>query len=175
MRSRGFTILETVILALVILASAALVYPVVTSEIMRANRARAVEQCRRIAVGIEKYLHDKALTTKKYPSDPITGKHYHWLRGPGALPLNNPFSDGEPHGSLERLLLHRERDNKAWNGPYVDSIEPDPWGNAYLMNSEALFNNQERKWILSAGPNGVVDTSAESTETRGDDIGRILP
>jgi type II secretory pathway pseudopilin PulG len=175
MRERGFTILEMVILVVVIMASTALVYPVVTSEIMRANRAKAVEQCRLIAVGVEKYLHDKALTTHRFPTDPVTGKRFHWLRGPGNLPANNSFSDGEPHGRLERLLLRREKGNKAWNGPYVDVIEPDPWGNAYLMNSEALFNDKERKWILSAGPNGVVDTSAESPETRGDDIGRILP
>jgi len=175
MRERGFTIIEMVVLTIVILASAALVYPVITSEIMRSDRAKAVEQCWQLAVGLEKYLHDMSASSHKFPADPITGKRYHWLRGPGDIPLNNPFSDGEAYGSLEQLLLQRRKGDEAWNGPYVEKLEPDPWGNAYLMNSEALFNNQERMWILSAGPNGVVDTSAESAEIGGDDIGRILP
>jgi hypothetical protein len=72
---------------------------------------------------------------------------------------------------------------RVWNGPYLTSaITSDPWGHAYLVNAEflslestALDPRLSRAvFVLSAGPNGIVETpfsqSARSARAFGDDI-----
>lgn len=57
-----------------------------------------------------------------------------------------------------------------WRGfsrPYP-AREPDPWGRAYVVlpfGDPALVC-----WCLSAGPNGVVETTSADTAPQGDDI-----
>ena len=174
MQRAGFTIFELVVLVFVVMASTALVYPVVTSEIRRTDRANAEEQCQKIAEALEEYLNDRADDKERFPVEPLSGKPLYWLRGPGIVPGNNPFRNGPAHGRLFQVLRERDPSTPSWNGPYLDLIEPDPWGNAYLVNTRGLFDDRERVWVLSAGPDGIVDTSPSSRETRGDDIGRIL-
>jgi hypothetical protein len=42
------------------------------------------------------------------------------------------------------------------------AVPPDPWGNCYLVGSG---------WVLSAGPNGIVDTPFGVDRAQGDDVG----
>jgi len=54
--------------------------------------------------------------------------------------------------------------------------EPDPWGNRYLVNAGPLSDAAPAPvWVLSAGPNGVIETpyraSSTSSGLGGDDIG----
>jgi hypothetical protein len=52
------------------------------------------------------------------------------------------------------------------------ALEVDPWGNSYLVGVEP----EGSRWILSAGPNGIVETPAGPEATpAGDDIGARLP
>jgi type II secretory pathway pseudopilin PulG len=175
MSRSGFTVLELVVLVAVLVASAALVYPVVSSERLRADRASAEEQCRLIALAIQEYLQDRTNEAVKVPVDPLTGRALHWLIGPGEPPHTNPFRDGAPNGLLADILLKRDPKIRAWSGPHIERLEPDPWGRAYLVNTHGLTSTTEQTWILSAGPNGVVETTPDSRETGGDDIGRMLP
>ena len=53
---------------------------------------------------------------------------------------------------------------------------PDPWGNRYLVNAGLLSDEASAAvWVLSAGPNGIVETpyraSTTSSGLGGDDIG----
>ena len=46
----------------------------------------------------------------------------------------------------------------AWRGPYLNApIDPDPWGNRYMVNSQQ-FNQAPNVDVLSAGPDGSIDT-----------------
>lgn len=51
---------------------------------------------------------------------------------------------------------------------------PDPWGNAFIVNVGASGN--EAVWVLSAGPDGVIDTpfnqQAGTASVSGDDLAR---
>ena len=50
---------------------------------------------------------------------------------------------------------------RAWRGPYLEKIAQDPWGNRYLANiKNANPNDVSPKvvWVLSAGPNGKIET-----------------
>lgn len=71
----------------------------------------------------------------------------------------------------------------GWNGPYLAAaVDGDPWGNAYLVNVKFLTATPSRHdarpadavFVLSAGPNGVVETPfAQTVKTArafGDDI-----
>ena len=62
-------------------------------------------------------------------------------------------------------------------------LRSDPWGNRYLVNTGALQTSEPEDastdlralWVLSAGPNGLVETPyaapAVSAVVGGDDIG----
>ena len=69
------------------------------------------------------------------------------------------------------------------SGYVSQPLRSDPWGNRYLMNIGALQTSEADEastepralWVLSAGPNGLVETpyaaSAASAVVGGDDIG----
>jgi hypothetical protein len=75
----------------------------------------------------------------------------------------------------------------GWNGPYFSSeIAADPWGNRYVVNvalidlspGAATANGQPKMavWVLSAGPNGIIETPFAASilaaaQPGGDDIG----
>jgi hypothetical protein len=74
----------------------------------------------------------------------------------------------------------------GWNGPYVsNAIGADPWGNRYMVNVGQIDTTQGTQgvggttknavWVISAGPNGVIETTHTQSITAaligGDDIG----
>ena len=68
----------------------------------------------------------------------------------------------------------------VWAGPYMKILAPDPWGRQYVIRAESLWGAADnlgatQVWILSAGEDGIVQTSADDQQLRGDDIGVNLP
>ena len=70
----------------------------------------------------------------------------------------------------------------GWNGPYLTTLlGPDPWNNRYMVNVAFLDANQANAslkravWVISAGPDGIVQTSFNQPATHaaiaGDDVG----
>ncbi len=74
----------------------------------------------------------------------------------------------------------------GWSGPYLpESPGPDPWGRRYVVNigliPSADSPTEDRGparfavWVMSAGPNGVIETSYRqpigNAALAGDDIG----
>lgn len=66
--------------------------------------------------------------------------------------------------------------NKGWKGPYFPgpTVPADPWGNPYVVNSKDFETAGKFVWVLSAGPNGKLETDTIDTATKGDDIGVII-
>jgi GT2 family glycosyltransferase len=91
------------------------------------------------------------------------------LVGPGANPEIPPGSDWRQVTAIGVSSAH------------VDlSIAPDPWGNHYLIYPSpagpgATHRADMARWVLSAGPNGIVDTpfrqAPDAAALGGDDIG----
>lgn len=80
--------------------------------------------------------------------------------GPGALPKSTLVRDGV------RWPLHDVLVGGA--SPRIDHIPTDPWGNAYVI----LRVNASSWKILSAGPDGVLETTPSAIEDFvGDDVG----
>lgn len=48
----------------------------------------------------------------------------------------------------------------AWKGPYLHQLTADAWGNKYLVNIiNAKRDCAKAAFVLSAGPNGIVETA----------------
>ncbi len=82
-----------------------------------------------------------------------------------------------------------------WKGPYSKTINQDPWGRNYVVLARAASHvlggtadsttdpttttptsrlTPLYYWVLSAGPNGRLDTTQASSELQGDDIGTVV-
>jgi hypothetical protein len=49
-------------------------------------------------------------------------------------------------------------------------VTSDPWGRAYVTNATE-FLTTGAVWIISAGPDGIVQTGRGAMDLSGDDIG----
>lgn len=67
-----------------------------------------------------------------------------------------------------------------WQGPYIQVINQDPWGSNYLVLALGMqaakdsAGNQLYAWILSAGSNGILETSHADPTLQGDDVGTLM-
>ena len=57
-----------------------------------------------------------------------------------------------------------------WNGPYLDSVPQDPWGNNYFFDPDYRVDGQNEVVLGSFGPNGVGRNQYDS-----DDVLLVLP
>jgi len=95
------------------------------------------------------------------------------------------FTDGNPAlGEMELagggvqvvaamdLLGSNTKRLRCWNGPYLRVLRPDPWGCRYAIVLNGSREGAEmRGWILSAGPNGIIETHRGDADLQGDDLG----
>jgi len=94
--------------------------------------------------------------------------------------LNNHLLRNQPQGAA--AAAYPTTGNIRWRGPYLNGSAPlDPWGRPYVINIISGYYPHatlyKRVWVMSAGPNGLFDTSANATATTditGDDIGVLL-
>jgi prepilin-type N-terminal cleavage/methylation domain-containing protein len=88
------------------------------------------------------------------------------------LGINNPDGDTTVDENAEDYRTAK------WRGPYLTKFGPDPFGRAYVVYMKGIDKKQspttERGWILSAGPNGTLETTKSDTAVSGDDIGFIF-
>lgn len=86
------------------------------------------------------------------------------LYGPGRVPLaQTPATERwvtAPRAGLARVIGDRR------------VVSTDPWGNCYVVNLAAANTPGMIVWVLSAGPDGIIDTPFGSpSELRvGDDV-----
>lgn len=59
-----------------------------------------------------------------------------------------------------------------WRGPYVDKLTPDPWGWRYAVNVGLLPDGEYLVLVVSAGPDGVINTPYRmgGLTRQGDDV-----
>jgi len=65
--------------------------------------------------------------------------------------------------------------SRKWDGPYLMRFKSDPWGHKYICNIGDVRPGQSGPiWVISAGPDGILDTKPSRYELRNDDIGILL-
>lgn len=94
------------------------------------------------------------------------------------LVVNNPNADPN---IAQAGVDYSTNGSPKWKGPYIAALRPDPWGNPYIIHIGAMEKDGSpiggttaKGWILSAGPNGVLETEPTDAALRGDDRGFIF-
>ncbi len=188
---QGFTLIEVVITLSVIAILAAIITPLVISNLDQAKLTRAASDSKTLGEALLKFKQDLGVwpiygtyvLATRVSSNPTqllhtagttpahTGAGETWNRGP-RITFNYFLTDntnGYPPGPSPT-------GTPVWNGPYADANNTDPWDNAYLCNVNYLDggaapNPAVRILVISAGPDRVTTTPFDTTaQAGGDDI-----
>lgn len=94
------------------------------------------------------------------------------LCGPGRLPDPVPAAAASQPALLE---THASWLSGAVSAPgaFGEGMPTDAWGRCFLIDAGAATRGL-RVWIVSAGPNGLVETAQGAPALGGDDIGVVL-
>ncbi len=137
-----------------------------SSDAPRGGSAQDARAAALVVVRALERLHEDcgpAQLSKRLPGDLAA------VTGAGTAPLRGP----SPTDGWQRLLRENAFSLEGWSGPYLDALPADPWGHAYVVTTAGFTDRRKRVWVLSAGPNGRVETTARDTNPHGDDVGLV--
>lgn len=165
---KGFTLVEVIVVAAIIAILAGILVPMIFSQIDEAKLSRAKGDIRSLSSGIYAFRKDVG----QWPACSNTTL----LRGLGSLDDAAITALGFDYTKPNQFSEHLMTDDNAcygdmWKGPYFGSVEADPWGNAYIVSALNFGVATAPVLIISAGPDGVFQTTAASNIALGDDIG----
>jgi type II secretory pathway pseudopilin PulG len=197
----GFTLIELTLVLVVLVTLVLVLTPSIANSINDARVARARNDCQTIASGIYQFFRD----TGYFPlwrvardggaGDPASRLQLLVSRGNISIEdVPTLWTTGAAGGLADQLVNNTPRyalrtptSQFGWNGPYFSpDIAADPWGNRYVVNialidlspgaTTASGQTKMAVWVLSAGPNGTIETPFASSilnavPPAGDDIG----
>lgn len=188
---KGFSLLEIVVALVVAAVVTIAIVPFVSSYILQARMTTAEADLKTIGDAIIRFEADMG----RYPFYTSgsgflqdSGSTIIRLEGPGLSPTATNASSNWVNGSVADDLVDQLIANTPaypttsslakpfkWKGPYL-TLKADPWGNKYLVNiTNAKSSSTFAAFVLSAGPDGVVQTAFDISETSsvaasGDDL-----
>jgi prepilin-type N-terminal cleavage/methylation domain-containing protein len=168
---KGFTLIEVIVVVGIIAILASILVPMVLKEIDASRVAKAQADVRSVMTAMVVMKKD----TAQWPNmDNACAANVTLLFGDGTLPPNLAglgFDAGVSSSYNDHLGANTNGCYTNWKGAYIARVTPDPWGHAYITNAADFSIDGNPIWILSAGPNGQVDTPSNSQTIQGDDIG----
>jgi prepilin-type N-terminal cleavage/methylation domain-containing protein len=182
---KGFTLIEVVVVVAVIAILAAVLTPYITKYIDDSRVAKARNEVQVIAAAATNAYKDLGRWPNRIDATTDYGGLYTGATTPPAVFFGTVSATwtaaGAGWNSLDTHLVTNDHtyDNASemkWRGPYATTLPADPWGRPYVINA-ANFTSATTPptpvWVLSAGPNGVIDTpiNAATTVPSVDDIG----
>ncbi len=193
MRSKqgGFTLIEVIVVLAALAILAALLIPVIGGLPQQAEEAKAGNDARAIGEAVQNFYTDLAkwpVYSSSVPDLTPANATLERLFSAGNVPgvsgapgtaewIAAPNSDDlDDHLQNNRLLDSSQyplTGEFAWRGPYLTASPSDPWGNQFIVNARWLQPGQSPNavWVLSAGPDGVIETTFAQPTLAGDDIG----
>jgi type II secretory pathway pseudopilin PulG len=197
----GFTLIELALVLVVLVTLVLVLTPSIANSINDARVARARNDCQTIASGIYQFFRDTGyfplwrVARDGGPGDPASRLQLLVSRGNNSIEdVPTLWTTGAAGGLADQLVNNTPRyalrtptSQFGWNGPYFSpDIAADPWGNRYVVNialidlspgpTAASGQTKMAVWVLSAGPNGTIETPFASSilnavPPAGDDIG----
>lgn len=170
----GFTLIEVIVVAGIIAVLAGILVPLIFKEIDESKNARAQADVKSIASAM-------IILKKDTGSWPVNANCT-----PGATVMRSPVGDFPTVGgtwddsnkvSFDDYINADTNgcwsSGSTWKGPYMAMVGADPWGREYISNAKDYLSASGPIWIISAGPNGVVETASNDAKiaTSSDDIG----
>lgn len=191
---RGFTLIEIVVVLAVIAIIAAFVTPRIWEYTEKSRAVRAANDCKTLAEAILSFEKDLR-TFPVYSTTPLSianaTLNVLFTDGNEATPSGGAGTQNWVSGNRDNLQNHLEKGLTSsgqpypatgpfkWRGPYHADFKPDPWGTRYYVNASHFYSNGNNAvWVLSAGPNGIIETNFTQSVSGdlvpslgGDDIG----
>lgn len=172
-QQRGFTLIEVIVVAAIIGILAGVLVPLIFKEIDEAKNARAAADVRSISNAILILRKDTGqwpVSTSCVPGTTLLygGVTIPPLAGAGWDITNSVKFDARLGSDGANCW------GSTWKGPYMATVNADPWGNAYVTNADAMLATGTPIWIMSAGPNGTIETASNAAQidpATSDDIG----
>jgi hypothetical protein len=75
------------------------------------------------------------------------------------------------NGNLTGVSTTNAFPKTRFAGPYIGSLDSDPFGNKYLLTAQNLGGTTNHAYVISAGPDGVIQTNLNQVATGGFTIG----
>ncbi len=198
---RGFTLVEVIVVLSVILLLTGIAVPMLSGYMEDGRRARAEAEVKVVAASVASFYKDVGTYPARNGAG-VNNQVYVLLTG-SSMPTANPFAanhqwitwgmNATRGDLLDNHLIRNTPQGQSggaytttgsvrWRGPYFAGTSPlDPWGRPYVVNvvsgHSTSATNYKRLWVMSAGPNGRIDTPQTSTATTdltGDDIGVLI-
>jgi general secretion pathway protein G len=171
---RGFTLIEVIVVAAIIAILAGILVPMIFNQIDESKKTKALGECKTIQSAMMLFYKDLG----QWPNDNTpTGTAPYTMPTTLAsvplvgnslvasnIPIISTFDDNLPGSMADYLSTNVPKfDTKIWKGPYLPNTTlVDPWGKAYLINSGDLFDRNRTVWVVSGGPDGIVQSSVRS-------------
>lgn len=174
---RGFTVAEMATVLTVTTIVAGALAPAVQDYVAQARYMRALHDTRSIATALAHFESDVTGQSARERGwatfDLLVGAGSAPAVGVGGDPAWTVAVGSGRVGLLDDQLVTNAAGYSAfpprqanfirgWHGPYLEAgIGPDPWGRRYAINSKALADGTGCTVVVSAGPNGLIETAIQ--------------
>jgi prepilin-type N-terminal cleavage/methylation domain-containing protein len=184
MKSKGFTLIELAVVLAIIAVLAAVLTPMVTGYLDQARVARTQADVRTIADAIKLYQRDTGrwpvyASSGDYSSGTVAGGGGNKLIGgnTGSTPANGTATwnassviassslETYVNGNFTGVSTTNAFPKAGYRGPYLGTVDSDPYGQRYILTASDLAGSTNHAFVISAGPDGKLDTTMDQPAT----------
>lgn len=171
---KGFTLIEVIVVAGITAILAGILVPLIFKEIDESKISRASADVRSISGAMIVLKKD----TGQWPvmdSSCAANVTLLYSGADGTQPTNLAaagFNVTTQSSYNDHLSTNSDNCYSLWKGPYMAYATVDPWGHSYVTNANGFVDSAKPPvWIISAGPNGQIDTAPVNNVVGADDVG----